>query len=117
MKIGGDGSACRLTGTSQGWSMHLHPIRVKKTHASHNANWMVCHYGPVAHRLIGGPSRSLYFYNNAMLVRFCPSPEPVTNWEATFAHPDVLNRTVRGHSIVSRSQGDSITLQSRFLWD
>jgi len=64
-------------------------------------NLMICQYCPVAHRLIGGPSRSSYFYQHAVLVRFCPSPEPVTNWGA---YPDVLNRTARGHSIVSRSQ-------------
>ncbi len=60
-------------------------IRVKKTHASENAKLMVCHYGPVAHRLIGGPSRSSCFNQHAMLVRFCPSPEPGTNWGA-FLH-------------------------------
>jgi hypothetical protein len=66
---------------------------------------MICQYCPIAHRLIGDPSRSSYFDQCAMLVRFCPSPEPVTNWGA---YPDVLNRTLRGHSIVSRSQGDPL---------
>ena len=64
-------------------------------------NLMVCQYRPIAHRLIGGPSCSSYFYQCAMLVRVCPSPEPLTNWGL---YPDVLNRTLRGHSIVSRSQ-------------
>jgi hypothetical protein len=44
---------------------------------------MICQQFPVAYDLIGGPSRSLAFYKNAMLVRFCPSPEPETNWGAS----------------------------------
>jgi hypothetical protein len=48
---------------------------------------MICPHCPVVHDLIGGPSRSSSFYNNAMLVRFCPSPEPVTNWGAFLLTP------------------------------
>src|SRR4030042_6128365 len=49
-------------------------IRVKKTHASQNAKSMVCQYCPVAHDLIGGPSRSSYFYQRAMLSGSAPHP-------------------------------------------
>ena len=65
--------------------MHLHPSGSRKPMHLRMLSWWYANIARKPIALIGDPSRSSYFYQRAMLVRFCPSPEPEANWGA-FLH-------------------------------